>query len=673
MGMESVRGTSAEELLRHQAFVRRLAHELVSDAARADDIVQDAWVQALRSPPCVAAAARGWFRAVVRNLASRAARQEERRSSRELAVARSEAAAPAEIGERLALEQRLVQAVEALREPYRSAVFLRYFEELSPRAIAARERVPVATVKTRLRRALELLREALDRSHGRRAWALALARLARPEHLAVPVAAPLFAAGCALAGATLWWLGRAPDGRGVSPELAALAAEPAVEPAPAEVDMVVPEPPAATPRVILDASETDAPETAESAPPDRAREAASAEPAAEEPLRLLGRVLFPDSRGVPGASVVLGPFSTTSDARGRFELVLDLEGNVGRPEFPWSLDELDGDTALVAIFDGWVPAVRERAGELVHALQRRDELDGSGPVEVVELVLESLALSLSGTLLDRTGAPAEGWRISLLDGTPAFRGPYRPFTVEELASGARAHVETGADGGFAFRGLSEGKEYRVRAWNERTLEQVVSAPIPAGTAGVVVRAPDEPWRTVVDGVVVGLDGSPLAGVRCRLTMAEYELDGGTWMTTGQEVETDALGRFAFADVPPTEIFIRFNGYGSGARLDLVPDDPCRALRVELVRTGEFLFEARDPARAPDALGALDEAGERLKLEVPTGEGSTSSTSELEVPESGSRRASVSELARWLVLLDDSRELARLPLAIRHGEVARIRW
>ena len=668
MGMESERRASGEELLEHQAFVRRLAHELVRDAARADDLVQEAWVQALQHPPRMAQAARTWFRTVLRNLAIRSAREAGRRGEREAAAARPEAQpSPLEIGERLALERRLVQAVEALREPYRSAIFLRYFEDLSPRAIAAREGVPVATVKTRLRRALELLREALDRSHGQRAWALALVRFARPEHSA-PLAGPLLASGVVLAGASLWILRSSPPPRG-SGEPAAAERSSATEVESREDELVPPAAPAELPREIVEL-EAARPE-GEAVParlPERAPGNRPADRTEQEPLRLRGRVLFPDSRGVPGARVVLGPFSTSTDSRGRFELVLDPQSHLGRPEFPWSLDELDRDTALVALLDGWVPAVRVRAGALVRA-----SLDSQSEPDPVELVLENLALAISGTLLDRTGVPAEGWRISLLDGTPAYKGPYRPFLVEELASGANAHVETGADGGFAFRGLVEGKNYRVRAWNERTLEQVVSAPLPAGTMGVVLSAPDDPWRPLVDGVVVGLDGLPLPDVRCRLSMDEYRIDGGAWMTSRQEVLTEALGRFAFADVPRAEIFIRFNGYGSGRQLELVPGEDYRNVRVELVRSGEFVFESSDPARGPGSVCALDDAGERLGLEVSLGEGMSSTSRELALTPGGSCRATVSELARWLVLLDGERELTRLPMTIRYGAETRVRW
>src|SRR5207249_806324 len=160
----------------------------------------------------------------------------------------------------------------------------------------------------------------------------------------------------------------------------------------------------------------------------------------------------------------------------------------------------------------------------------------------------------------------------------------------------------------------------IRAWNGHTLEQVVSEPIPAGTLDVLLRAPNERWRPLVDGMVVGLDGAPLADVSCRLLMDEYRIDGGAWMTSREEVRTDALGRFAFVDVPRAEIFIRFHGYGSDTQLELVPEKDYRDVRVELVRSGEFVFDSSDPARAPAFVCVLDDADERLTLEVALGEG-----------------------------------------------------
>jgi hypothetical protein len=213
----------------------------------------------------------------------------------------------------------------------------------------------------------------------------------------------------------------------------------------------------------------------------------------------------------------------------------------------------------------------------------------------------------------------------------------------------------------------------VRAWNEHTLEQIASEPIPAGTRGIVLRATADGWRPIVDGVVVALDGTPLEGLRCRLSMDEYRSGGGSWMTTGQEVKTDAQGRFVFHDVPPAEVFLRIDGQGCGVRIDLAPDEECRNRRIEVATSGEFILEVTGSARGAFAVCVLDDAGKRLELERQVAEGLTYSSTELTLSADGTCRARVSELARWLVLLDDGREIARLPLHVRHGAEARVRW
>jgi RNA polymerase sigma-70 factor (ECF subfamily) len=86
-----------------------------------------------------------------------------RRLERERRAARLEALDPApdpvldDAGRR-----KIGEAVLALGEPYREAVLLRFYAGLAPAAIAARLCVPVETVKTRLKRALALLRHRLE-------------------------------------------------------------------------------------------------------------------------------------------------------------------------------------------------------------------------------------------------------------------------------------------------------------------------------------------------------------------------------------------------------------------------------------------------------------------------------------------------------------------------------
>ena len=104
---------------------------------------------------------------MVRHLALSRARSEQRRERRERTAARPEGLpSVAEGVARLELQRRVVEAVLALDEPYRSVVVHRFFYGLAPKEIARRLGVPLETVRTRQRRALERLRARLDTAYG---------------------------------------------------------------------------------------------------------------------------------------------------------------------------------------------------------------------------------------------------------------------------------------------------------------------------------------------------------------------------------------------------------------------------------------------------------------------------------------------------------------------------
>ncbi|MBI5433949.1 MAG: sigma-70 family RNA polymerase sigma factor [Planctomycetes bacterium] len=199
----------SEKLLAHVGWVRALARSLVRDAAEADDLAQEALTAALEHGPRGEVAWRGWFRVVLRNLIAERSRAGGRRAARERVVAREEAL-PSELDSaaRFSTHARVVAAVEALEEPFRTTVLLRYFDELPPRAIAAQLGVPVKTVNSRLVRAHAKLRERLEREHGgdRRSALLALVRFAGPEpSAAAPWKAFGLVAAALLAVAALGW------------------------------------------------------------------------------------------------------------------------------------------------------------------------------------------------------------------------------------------------------------------------------------------------------------------------------------------------------------------------------------------------------------------------------------------------------------------------------------
>lgn len=167
-----------EELLHHSDFVSRLARGLVRDEHLAADISQETLTAALAHPPEAGQSFRAWLSRVARNFRSKQLRGEKRRWRREGEAAVPDIVPPTEeIVEREEIRRKVVRAVLALKEPYRSTILLRFYEDMPPRMIAKHFEVPVETVRTRVKKGLDLLRGHLDIDHGgdRKRWCLALA------------------------------------------------------------------------------------------------------------------------------------------------------------------------------------------------------------------------------------------------------------------------------------------------------------------------------------------------------------------------------------------------------------------------------------------------------------------------------------------------------------------
>jgi RNA polymerase sigma-70 factor (ECF subfamily) len=153
---------SVSELLTHAGWVQALARSLVRGEDDAQDLVQETWASALRRPPQDRRNLRAWLARVLRRRRRDLRRGEVRRVAREARAARGEEAPAAEdVLLRAELRARVAQEVLRLAPPYRETVLLRFFEGLAPAEVARLHGVPVATVRTRLRRALETLRVRL--------------------------------------------------------------------------------------------------------------------------------------------------------------------------------------------------------------------------------------------------------------------------------------------------------------------------------------------------------------------------------------------------------------------------------------------------------------------------------------------------------------------------------
>lgn len=207
-----------QQLQQHAGALRGLARDLLRCDHAADDVAQATLQQALAQRDLQPGPLGGWLQRTLVNFVRQWRRGERRRLARETTVATREPvpAVADQLARREAL-QRVTDAVLSLDEPYQTAVFLRYFEDLPPRAIARRTQTNVGTVKSRLARGLVMLRARLDRGdQDGRSWRPALLfAFGLPSSLLVPLpigallvsATPkiLVAAGAVCVGGWLWF------------------------------------------------------------------------------------------------------------------------------------------------------------------------------------------------------------------------------------------------------------------------------------------------------------------------------------------------------------------------------------------------------------------------------------------------------------------------------------
>ena len=165
-----------DALLAQCEWVRQLVRHLVFDRDVADDVVQQTYLAALEHPPASSNRRAAGSRRSPGASSFQTHRKETRRRRSETLAARTEAqAAEPDVGHRLEMHKKLVEAVGSLQDPYRAVVVMRYFDGLAPRDIAARLELPATTVHNRLSRALDQIRSRLDGDYGdRKAWSLAL-------------------------------------------------------------------------------------------------------------------------------------------------------------------------------------------------------------------------------------------------------------------------------------------------------------------------------------------------------------------------------------------------------------------------------------------------------------------------------------------------------------------
>ncbi|MGE0710387.1 MAG: RNA polymerase sigma factor [Planctomycetota bacterium] len=146
-----------------RARLVRFAARLIGPG-EAEDVVHEALTQGQRAGAGAAASPRAWLFVVTRRRALDRLRRREREARAREALAgaaRAEAAPAGELAARREELTRLGRELESVREPFQTAVRLRYLEGLSFAEVAARIGVPERTARGRVARGLAALRERL--------------------------------------------------------------------------------------------------------------------------------------------------------------------------------------------------------------------------------------------------------------------------------------------------------------------------------------------------------------------------------------------------------------------------------------------------------------------------------------------------------------------------------
>ncbi len=507
-----------QRLLDERPYVRLLARQLIAEEA--DDVEQQTWLQAIQHGGARVESPRAWLARIVRNLAMTVHRGRARQRRKEQGDSAEQLVpSSAELMQQEEQRRMLVAAMDRLPGHLRTVVLLRYFEGLSPRAIARRLDVPTTTVWNQLRRALQLLRDRLDAEHGgqRRAWVLPLVPFATANGM--PWAGPALPA---LSAPTvgIGVLAMTMKTKLLAATFVLLAATGALvlwamrDPVPGNPDLVVKTADGAsleTANVARDAiAATSTTNTAE-----RESVAATADVATTGTLVL--RVRYGDDKA-PAEGVVMIVNRSAADPR--------VEGLRRKTDAA-------GTARFEALAAGRVSVTTDRGW-----IGKRAEIRGG---ETTELDYElQIGLTVTGIVVDPVDTPVPGALIE----------------VAQLASGdsdAEVLAISGADGRFVVRAAPKETLVGARAagYSSSPLKFLVGKEGNTADLRLVLG----PAGGTVSGVVVDAQNRPVPDAVVRVgrgATSGIVASGAGAPPIPALVRTDGEGRFAAIGLPPGE-------------------------------------------------------------------------------------------------------------------------
>jgi len=206
--MSSSSPLSFEQVTDQFNWVRRLAVDLCGED-RADDVAQETMFRALEAGAKHDRNLRGWLATIARNVVAGEARKEGRRKEllferlADLRLDESPETAAEEVLARSEASRLVLECVNQLPREYRVAALMHYQEDLSFAEIAVALDATEKTIRHRISRAQDKIRDMLRQRHGDQYLLPAAALVPRSAFLKKPFVAP-FTSGSAISSSSFW-------------------------------------------------------------------------------------------------------------------------------------------------------------------------------------------------------------------------------------------------------------------------------------------------------------------------------------------------------------------------------------------------------------------------------------------------------------------------------------
>jgi RNA polymerase sigma factor (sigma-70 family) len=516
-------------LLSHREWLEGLAVRLVGDEHTAADLVQDTLLAVITRRPAEGASLRGWLRTVLVRGVIQYRKTESCRRAREIARERKEAfPSPEEITERTDAHHRIVAAVLALEEPYKSTLLLRFYDGYPPRTIAERTNTPVETVKTRIKRGLAQLRLTLEEEGDRGTHAIAVLlvpALLRPLPKLAATVQVAAVAGLCLLGVGGWTLfSSIGDATDELDDSTALAQELSVDGAPDLRDEVE-QPDARTPLADEAVAQTDH----------------------DVPAGVMLRGMAFDVEGHPLSGARVGAIEADYHAR-------DIDGveYIGLSEpVEIAISAVDGSFEIPQQYSGWLlsPMEADDASILPAVI-------GSNP-DAPSAIVIGPAYTLEGLVVDPSGRPVPRALV-----TARLPQTFRARFAVPMDNSIETvwQTVTSGSGAFELDELSYVPGMTLHVSSQSHGARTLPLRRPNGSRRQLdVQLPGLVGTEVVAaGVVRDVDGTPLPGV-CVAYGSDHvhSDDSGKFRVYG-----DAAGSGNRASVcPPQDLALFMQGHG----------------------------------------------------------------------------------------------------------------